>query len=176
MIERYRTSCLLQQLDNEPVPGLIFQRPALAEAKRKKFQNELSANLLHLNLDLYSSDEGRKPQASKNLDQFFQNHVCLDSEKAAKLERSTQLQHCCEAGMLKESQTNSFKEVCHHKDTTNFHAFIQRKLIPKPIDTKAVCFGNNNEELAYVRAEQCKLAKAVWLLIHQNHDQLLAQM
>jgi len=24
MIERYRTSCLLQQLDNEPVPGLIF--------------------------------------------------------------------------------------------------------------------------------------------------------
>ena len=64
------------------------ERLALTEAKGKKFQDKLSANLLHLNLDYcYSSsvehlgdsnDKGKKSQASKDLvEQFFQNHACL---------------------------------------------------------------------------------------------------
>ena len=87
MIERYETSCLLQLLDNEPAPVenrseiLKQERLALVEAKRKKFQDKLSANLLHLNLDhcyrssvdhlCDSNDKGKKSKASKDLEQFF---------------------------------------------------------------------------------------------------------
>ena len=108
MIERYGTSCFLQLLDIEPPPSesrsenLKQERLALAAAKRKKFQDELSTKLLHLNWDhCYSSsvnnlgdtnNEDSIPQASKDLvDQFYQSHIVVDSEKAAEVERSTQL-------------------------------------------------------------------------------------
>lgn len=62
MIERYGTSCFLQLLDDEPAPienrleNLKQERLALAAAKKKNFQDDLSAKLLHLNLDhCYSS-------------------------------------------------------------------------------------------------------------------------
>ena len=57
MIERYRTPCFLQLLDNEPAPVenrseiLKQERLALAAAKKKKFQDELSAKRLHINLE-----------------------------------------------------------------------------------------------------------------------------
>jgi len=54
-IEKHGTCCFLQLLDNEPAPVenraeiLKQERLALAEAKKKKFQDECSAKLLHLN-------------------------------------------------------------------------------------------------------------------------------
>jgi len=62
----------------------------------------MSTKLLHLNWDhCYSSsvnnlgdtnNEDSIPQASKDLvDQFYQSHIVVDSEKAAEVERSTQL-------------------------------------------------------------------------------------
>jgi len=47
------------------------------------------------------------------------------------------------------------KEVCHCKDTTSCNAFIQRKLMPKQIDSKAVRYGKNNEELAIKAYVNC---------------------
>ena len=37
------------------------------------------------------------------------------------------------------------KEVWHRKETTSCQAFIQRKLMPKHIDTKTVWYGKSNE-------------------------------
>ena len=159
-------------MDNEPAPVenrseiLKQERLALAAAKKKKFQDELSAKLLHLNLDhCYSSsvgdanDEGKKLQASRDLvDQFFQSHVCLDPGKVTELERSTQLQHCCEAWHNERKfriTASIMKEVSHRKDTTSCHAFIQRKLMPKQIDNKAVRYGKSNEELAIKACVNC---------------------
>ena len=39
------------------------------------------------------------------------------------------------------------KEVSHRKETS-CHAFVQRKLVPKQLDNKAVRYGKSNEELA----------------------------
>jgi len=175
MIEKYGTCCFLQLLDNDPAPVesrteiLKQERLALAEAKKKKFQDELSSKLLSLSLDhCYSSSvvhlgdihyEGKKPQVSKDLvDQFFQSHVCLGIEKATELERSTQLQHCCEVWHTERKYritASIMKEVCHRKDTTSCHSFIQRKLMPKQINTKAVRYGKDNEELAIKAYVNC---------------------
>ena len=40
------------------------------------------------------------------------------------------------------------KEVCHRKETTSCHTFIQKKLMLKCINTKAIQYGRNNEESA----------------------------
>ena len=57
----YGTSCFPKLLDNESAPvknkyeSLKQEKLALAKAKSKKFQGELSAKLLHLNLIHYYS-------------------------------------------------------------------------------------------------------------------------
>ena len=38
------------------------------------------------------------------------------------------------------------KEVCHHKETTSCHTFIQRKLMLKQIDTEADQYMQNNNQ------------------------------
>jgi len=50
------------------------------------------------------------------------------------------------------------KEVCHRKETISCDSFIQRKLMPKPLNTKAVRYGKSNEELAI-----CNFPKEGWL-------------
>jgi len=72
------------------------------------------------------------------VERFFLSHICVDSEKAAEVGRSTQLQHCCETW-------HTEKKVSHRKETTSCHGFVKRKLVPKQL---AVWYGKSNEELA----------------------------
>ena len=112
MIEKYGTSCFLQLLDDEPAPAenrmeeLKKERLALAAMKKKKFQDDLSTKLLHLNLDhcygsstemLDDTKDEKGLQAPKHLvNQLYKNHICIDAETATELERNTRLQSSSE--------------------------------------------------------------------------------
>lgn len=168
MIKKYGTSCFLQLLDGEAAPAenrleqLKKERLALAAVKKQKFLDDLSAKLLHLNSDhCYctsndmlgdSKDEEKAVQTPKHLvNQLYFCHVCLDSESITELEQRTYQQHRSEVWHTERKlriTASIMKEVCHHKETTSCHTFIQRKLMPKHIDTKAIHYGRYNEEFA----------------------------
>ena len=167
-IEKYGTSCFLQLLDGEAAPAenrleqLKRERLELAAAKKQKFKSDLSAKLLHLNSDhcycasndmLGDSKDDRKtiPSPKHLVNQLYRCHVCLDSESKIELERNTHQQHRSEVWHMERKlriTASIMKDVCHRKETTSCHNFIQRKLMLKHIDTKAVQYGRNNEESA----------------------------
>ena len=37
------------------------------------------------------------------------------------------------------------KEVCHHKPSTNYKAFVERKIFSKPLETLAICYGRKHD-------------------------------
>ena len=129
--------------------------------KKKKFQDDLSIKLLHINLDhCYSSStkmlgdtkDEKVLQAPKYLvDRLYKNHIWLDTETAIELERNTRLQSSSELWHSERKlriTASIMREVCHRKESTSCSAFIQRKLMPTHIDTKAVRYGKRNEEVA----------------------------
>ena len=168
MIEKHGTSCFLQLLDGEAAPAenrleqMKRERLTLAAAKNQKFKDDLSARLLHLNSDhcyytsndmLGDSKDDKKviPSSKYLVNQLYHCHICLDSESIIELERSTHQQHCSEVWHMERKlkiTASIVKEVCHCKETTSCHTFIQRKLMLKQIDTKVVQYGQNNEESA----------------------------
>lgn len=127
--------------------------------QKKKFQQELSAQLLHIQHDhsyqysVSAPDHGIAEQ--KALEQshlakeLYENHVFLCEDQIAKLEANTRMQSAselwCNARKLRVT-ASVMKEVCHRKSTTSCGPFIQRKLASLSIETAAITYGKKHEK------------------------------
>ena len=136
---------------------------ALAAAKKKKFHDELSAKLKldHCNSSSVdklgdSNNEETKLQASKDLVDRFSNATFVTLIRLPKWKGLLSYNIVVKLGTLQENSASIMREVSHRKETTRCHAFVQRKLIPKQLDTKPIRYGNSNEELAIKAYVTCR--------------------
>ena len=166
LLTKYGSSCFLQILDNEPAPSqnhleeIKEERLVRAATKRKKFQEELSAQLLHIQHDhgyrcsINAPDhddtaELKALEHSHLAKELYESHVILCQDQIAKLEANTRMQSASElwsnARKLRIT-ASTMKEVCHRKSTTSCGPFIQKKLASLSIKTAAIAYGRKHEK------------------------------
>ena len=164
LLTKYGSSSFLQILDDEPAPSqshleeITKERLARA-ATKKKFQNEMSAHLLHIQHDHnygqshFTADieihEQKALEKSDFVKELYENHVVLNQDQIDKLEANTRMQSAselwCNARKLRIT-ASIMKEVCHKKSTTSCSPFIRKKLAARSIETAAIAYGNKHEK------------------------------
>jgi len=167
----------LQLFDDDPPPQeshsdeIKKERLERAAAQKKKFQEDLSAQLIHVKLDhcysVASNDESNSeekevvalPHLAKEL---YESHVMLSSEQISILEANTRTQSNSELWFDTRKlriTASIMKEVCHRKSTTNCEGFLHAKLCPAQFTTAAISYGKQHENDAissYIHYKKCQ--------------------
>jgi len=168
---QYGSSCFLQLLDDDAphsenrMEKQKAERLKLATDQKKKLLDDLSTMQKLLQHDhSYScsaddaSDKSNGSAFEMSMDmrkdlvlRLYKHHVCLSPEACMQVEASTQAQSESDKWNIERKlriTASVMKEVCHRKPSTSCDAFIQKKLVSRPINTPAIRYGQQNETIA----------------------------
>jgi len=166
VLNRYGTSCFLQLFDPEPSPmvnraeQIREERIARAAAEQRKFKQGLSQSVDYVNHD-HSYQQSlttasrynmkSEPAPQHLLRSLYEEHICIGPTEAAQLELMTRNQS--QSDIWNEERklritSSVMKTVCNRRPNTDNSSFIKSKLAPKPVNSAAIKYGQQNEQNA----------------------------